>query len=158
MPDSICRSYHVAHFSHARVRSSRDRGIAAIVVAFAVTAVSAQQAATYEIVSSFTISFDSGKAPSSLRQDSDGTFYGTSSTGGTFDLGTLFRMDAAGAVTALHSFSASPDVGHPFSLVRATDGRFYGATPSTVFRFTPSTGEFTTLYTFFFGEAPRPVA
>ena len=69
-----------------------------------------------------------GEQPSSLRQADDGTFYGTTSAGGLFDKGTLFRMDATGVVTSLHSFSGSADGARPFGLVRASDGRFYGMT------------------------------
>ena len=101
--------------------------IAALVVA-ATTAVSAQElGTTYEVVSSFDIVFKNGRAPSSLRQDSDGTFYGTTSGGGLFDKGLLFRMDATGVVTPLQSFSDAEGA-RPFGLVRASDGRFYGLT------------------------------
>ena len=130
--------------------------IAAVTVTIAATtSVIAQPGATYEIVSSFTISFDAGNAPSSLRQDSDGSFYGTTTSGGTFDAGVLFRMDTTGAVTALHHFSGAADGGAPSGLVRASDGRFYGVTRSgalTVFRFTPG-GALTTLQTFSSAEA-----
>ena len=103
--------------------------IAAVAVALAVTTtVNAQQAATYEVVSSFDVAFMNGRAPSSLRQADDGTFYGTTSVGGVFDKGTLFRMDATGVVTPLHSFSGPNDGAQPFGLVRASDGRFYGMT------------------------------
>ena len=129
--------------------------IAAVAVALAVTTtVSAQQAATYEVVSSFDIAFLNGRAPSSLRQADDGTFYGTTSSGGVFDRGTLFRMDATGVVTSLHSFSGPLDGVQPFGLVRASDGRFYGMTSQggafgfgTVFRFVPG-GVVTTLHAF----------
>ena len=87
--------------------------------------------------------FKNGSAPSSLRQDSDGTFYGTTSRGGLFDKGLLFRMDATGVVTPLQSFSDAEGA-QPFALVRASDGRFYGLTSEggsfgfgTVFRFMP---------------------
>ena len=69
-------------------------------------------------------------------------------------MGTLFRLDATGAITTLHHFSGADDGAQPYGLVQASDGRFYGATRSgasgganTVFRFTPGSG-FTTLYTF----------
>ena len=123
--------------------------------AAATSTVNAQQAATSEVVSNFTISFEAGKAPSSLRQHSDGSFYGTTTSGGTFDAGVLFRMDATGAVTLLHHFSGAADGGAPSGLVRASDGRFYGVTRSgalTVFRFTPG-GGLTTLHTFSSAEA-----
>ncbi len=119
-----------AFLTHRFVRLA----LAAVAVALAVTTtVNAQQAATYEVVSSFDIAFMNGRAPSSLRQANDGTFYGTTSAGGLFDKGTLFRMDATGVVTSLQSFSGSDDGGQPFGLVRASDGRFYGMTPKAAF-------------------------
>src|SRR5690242_5678747 len=71
--------------------------------------VSAQPAATYDIVSSFDLNFGVGRAPSSLRQNSDGTFYGTTLFGGMLDKGTLFRLDAAGVFTPIHSFAGAAD-------------------------------------------------
>jgi uncharacterized repeat protein (TIGR03803 family) len=134
--------------------------IAAVAVTIAAsTAVSAQQAATYEVVSSFDIAFLNGGAPSSLRQASDGTFYGTTLGGGLFGNGTLFRMDATGVVTVLYNFSGSNDGAQPFGLVRASDGRFYGMTSQggafgfgTVFTSTPA-GALTTVHAF--SEADR---
>ena len=128
----------------------------AIAVAATVAAtatVSAQQGATYEVVSSFGLTFRGGRAPSSLRQDSDGNFYGTTSRGGLFDRGILFRMEATGVVTPLHSFSDAEGA-EPFGLVRASNGRFYGFTrqggasvAGTVFTFTPGSAP-TTVHAF----------
>ena len=143
-----------AFLTHRFVRLA----LAAVAVALAVTTtVNAQQAATYEVVSSFVdVLFRNGRSPSSLRQADDGTFYGTTRSGGTFDRGTLFRMDATGVVTTVESFSSLNGRG-PFGLVKATDGRFYGLTQptdadnrpieSTVFRFVPG-GGLTTLHAF----------
>jgi len=137
--------------------------IAAAVVA-ATTLVNAQaQATEYTVVSSFDITFLNGRAPSSLRQASDGTFYGTTSAGGLVDKGTLFRMDATGIVTSLESFSGPTDGGRPFGLARAADGRFYGLTAEggtfnfgTVFRFVPG-GVVTTLHEFSGTDSRSPV-
>ncbi len=141
----------IALLAHRFVRLA----VTAIAMTLAVTTiVSAQREATYEIVSSFYLEFQDGRAPSSLRQASDGTFYGTTSAGGAFDMGILFRMDAAGVVTQLHSFSGGIDGARPFALVRALDGQFYGMTlqggefeHGTLFRFTPG-GGLTTLHAF----------
>ena len=55
--------------------------VVSVAVAIAgATAVNAQQTATYEVVSSFGLTFGAGRAPSSLRQNSDGTFYGATSS------------------------------------------------------------------------------
>jgi uncharacterized repeat protein (TIGR03803 family) len=136
--------------------------IAAVAIA-ASTAVSAQQEATYEVVSSFDINFLNGRAPSSLRQADNSSFYGTASAGGLFDKGTLFRMDESGVVTSLKSFSGPLDGARPFGLVRASDGRFYGITAEggafgfgTVFRFVPG-GVVTTLHEFSGTDRRLPV-
>jgi uncharacterized repeat protein (TIGR03803 family) len=138
--------------------------IAATALAVAVTtAVNAQQQGTeYTALSSFNAPFIDGRQPSSLRQANDGNFYGTTSGGGITDQGTLFRMDATGAVTPLETFSGT-DGAQPFGLVRAADGQFYGMTAQggefgwgTVFRFSPA-GGLTTLHSFSATDSRYPV-
>ena len=78
-------------------------------------------------------------APHSLVQGPGGVFYGTAIEGGAFGRGTLFKVDAAGTFTLLHSFRGAPDDGALPSefgrLLRASDGNLYGTTfgagPST---------------------------
>lgn len=63
----------------------------------------------------------------------DGNFYGTTPAGGTHHQGSVFKIDSAGNLTTLHSFSgfpldgAAPTVG----LVQGADGNFYGTTASS---------------------------
>ena len=88
-----------------------------------------------------------------LIQATDGNFYGTTSRGGanklcpprrTLTCGTVFKITPSGTVTTLASFGEEGG-SVPFSpLIQATDGNFYGTTPSTVFKVTPS-GALTTL-------------
>src|SRR6266516_2696104 len=56
-----------------------------------------------------------------LIQASDGSFYGTTDEGGTSGYGTVFKLDAAGTLTTLHSFNGS-DVWSPSGLIQARDG------------------------------------
>lgn len=110
-------------------------------------------------------SFDqsNGSEPEApLVQGADGNFYGTTSTGGSGGLGSIFRITPSGALTTLYSFCAQhpcldgvlPEAG----LVQGTDGNFYGTTSAggsdqgsggggTVFKITPD-GTLTTLYRF----------
>ena len=97
-----------------------------------------------------------------LIQAADGNFYGTTRDGGafgppgnrlSFGLGTVFRMDAGGTFTTLHSFDGS-DGSHPIAgLIQASDGSLYGTTNiggagfGTVFKL-DANGTFTTLHTF----------
>jgi len=66
-----------------------------------------------------------------LVQGSDGSFYGTTlSGGGILNAGTVFRIDPSGNnYTILHSFTDTPDGAEPSAgLVQGTDGNFYGTT------------------------------
>ena len=86
---------------------------------------------------------------------SDGSFYGTTTAGGTRNLGTIFKITPSGGLTTLYSFGGQPDGAYPYAvLVQGSDGNFYGTTSSggfsnqgTIFRITPG-GSLTRLYSF----------
>jgi uncharacterized repeat protein (TIGR03803 family) len=76
---------------------------------------------------------------------SDGSFYGTTQSGGTNGgQGTIFKINASGVFTSLYSFSGGKDGSNPqAALVQGSDGSFYGTTANggvngagTVFRLT----------------------
>ena len=101
-------------------------------------------------------------------QGSDGNFYGTTSAGGTYGIGTVFRITPSGALTTLHSFTGSDGANPEAALVQSADGSFYGTTnaggPSghgngygTVFRITP-TGVLTTIHSFAGSDGFSPQA
>jgi uncharacterized repeat protein (TIGR03803 family) len=97
------------------------------------------------ILHSFAGTSGDGGGPSApLIQAGDGHFYGTTSGFGTPSLGTVFRMDFAGNLTTLHSFTGQPDGAFPYGgLLQATDGTFFG----TVFKM-DSAGTVTILHNF----------
>ncbi len=92
-----------------------------------------------------------------LVQAADGNLYGTTSIGGAFGNGTVFKITKVGVLTTLASFDVSNGNDPAFgSLIQGADGSFYGTTISggtnsgccgTVFRVTPR-GKLTTLYSF----------
>lgn len=71
-----------------------------------------------------------GKNPEAgLVQGADGAFYGTTSGGGTNNLGTVFRVTAAGDLTTLVNFTGSSGTTHgarPLArLTIGSDGNFF---------------------------------
>jgi uncharacterized repeat protein (TIGR03803 family) len=112
-----------------------------------------------------------GSSPiGALVEGTDGSFYGTTGSGGVYGYGSVFKITPAGALTTLHSFCAQ---GYPCSdgfspeaaLTEGIDGKFYGSTFGgggnadfgTLFTITRS-GVFTSLWNFsqdFAGSGPR---
>jgi len=111
-----------------------------------------------------------------LVQGSDGNLYGMTEFGGTGPCqsslpadkgcGTIFRITPAGSLTTIYSFQVTDGANPVNSLIRATDGNFYGTTEfggsgacanqnqdlpnngcGTIFKITPA-GTLTTLYNF----------
>jgi len=85
------------------------------------------------VISSFGISAtDSYRPNAALIQGKDGALYGTTSNGGTYGQGTVFRVTLAGVRTILYSFGATPNDGivPTAALIQADDGNFYGTTTS----------------------------
>jgi len=116
-------------------------------------------AQTETILYSFGGSTNDGSSPNGLVQGRDGNFYGTTSSGGTSNAGTVFRISPSGTHTTLYSFVGSPSDGSgPNGLVQGSDGNFYGtagggtSNAGTVFRISPSGSE-TNLYSF--GSVPN---
>ncbi len=86
----------------------------------------------------------------------DGNFYGTTLglTGANPNLGAIFKITPAGAITLLHSFDGTHGYGPYARLMQASDGNFYGAASGggkynngVVFEMSPA-GAFTDLFDF----------
>lgn len=106
-----------------------------------------------------------------LVQGSDGSFYGTTQYGGANGAGSVFKTNAEGALTRLHSFCSLAQCADgrlvPGSLVQGTSGLFYGTTQSggdsgangagTVYEITTS-GKLTTLHNFEYSDGSSPLA
>jgi uncharacterized repeat protein (TIGR03803 family) len=126
------------------------------------------QAASLTVLYNFSTSNGGTSGPQApLVQGSDGGFYGTSSSGGGSNQGTVFEKTPAGALATLVSFNgangAVPDAG----LVLGSDGNFYGTTSGggsnnqgTVFKLASAGGVWTlsTLVSFNGANGANPYA
>jgi len=89
-----------------------------------------------------------------LVQGTDGNFYGTTSQGGAYSDGTVFKITPTGSFTLLFSFNGTNGNYPGGGLVQGSDGNFYGTAGfggangyGTVFKITP-TGSLTTVVQF----------
>jgi len=99
-------------------------------------------------------------------RDSNGNLYGTTSRGGMgFGFGTIYKIDATGQFTTLHTFAGGAQGGRPLAgLVRDSAGNLYGVTsnlgPSehngTLFKL-DSAGKLTILHNFDAGGGRWPM-
>ncbi|MBV8343501.1 MAG: hypothetical protein JO190_00730 [Candidatus Eremiobacteraeota bacterium] len=112
--------------------------------------VMARRASTETTVYSFMGGADGSFPQGGLLADLTGVFYGTTSSGGSADAGTVFRLTPSGTQytkTTLYSFLGSNDGQDPLgALVQDNTGALYGTTYNggyscqcgTVFKLTPS--------------------
>ncbi len=109
------------------------------------------------ILHSFAGTPDGEDPRSVLVRDAAGNLYGTTQYGGSSGgYGTVFKLDANGKLTLLHSFAGTPDGEDPYAgLLRDKTGNLYGTTQyggagggyGTVFKLS-SKGKLTLLHSF----------
>ncbi len=150
-----------SHRSGTRPRRRIARWLAALAAAaVAIGWPAAATAQVYEIVHAFTV--PSFWPSGDVIRGTDGAFYGTTQRGGGSSAGTVYRIDTAGVLTTLHTFS-NFDGGFPAAgLVQGTDGSFYGTCAyggatgnGTAFKVDGS-GNFTLLHSFSSAEGTNP--
>jgi uncharacterized repeat protein (TIGR03803 family) len=102
---------------------------------------------------SFTGINDGANPYAGLIQGRDGNLYGTTSSGGTNNLGTVYKI-SNGVLTRLYSFDGTNGAAPYAALVQGADGNLYGTTYAggasdlgTIFQFTTN-GTLTTLFSF----------
>jgi len=144
------------------------RTAGSIAVMLAVWAASgAAQAQSYTVLHVFNVAPDAANPNGGLIQAADGNFYGITQFGGVNNMGNVYRMNAAGAVTVLRPFDG-PTGFDPFGeLVQGTDGNFYGTAAlggpgifngnGVVYRITPA-GVYTVLHFFNGTDGSHPGA
>jgi uncharacterized repeat protein (TIGR03803 family) len=91
-------------------------------------AIAASASAQVTVQTVHTLTPAEGTNANHLIQGSDGALYGTASTGGSTDRGTLFRVAGDGTFTVVHTFGTAQDGANPQGVVQGLDGNFYVTT------------------------------
>ena len=108
------------------------KGMMAVVVVLALVTASAAWAATEQVLYSFTNGSDGGFPLAGLIFDATGNLYGTTSSGGVYDQGTVFELSPSNGTwteTVLYSFTGGIDGGLPAAgLFIDKVGNLYGTT------------------------------
>jgi uncharacterized repeat protein (TIGR03803 family) len=115
------------------------------------------------VLYSFTGGADGGYPYSGVIRDAAGNLYGTTTYGGGADLGVVYKVDATGHETVLHSFTGVADGGHPNAgLILDAKGNLYGTAVNggagfggVVFRMDPMGNE-TVLHSFSGEDGTEP--
>jgi uncharacterized repeat protein (TIGR03803 family) len=69
---------------------------------------------------------DGWAADSPVVMDAAGNLYGTTEHGGSFEFGTIFKLDKSGKETVLYSFTGGSDGCYPVGVTLDADGNLYG--------------------------------
>jgi uncharacterized repeat protein (TIGR03803 family) len=139
---------------------------AGVLVSALVLAVVVWNPAAHADVAGFTVLHQFGtnvggfEPAGPLIEGANGSFYGVAAAGGVNATGTVFLISSGGPVTTVYNFSAldvndlNSDGASPSTLVRGSDGNFYGTTKTggafgfgTIFQLTPA-GVLTVLHDF----------
>jgi uncharacterized repeat protein (TIGR03803 family) len=98
-----------------------------ILLILSMTAIPSARAQTLTVLHEFTGGRD-GAEPMGVIRGATGNLYGTTQIGGSFNYGTVFRMNAAGKKTILHAFLGSDGLFPAGGLMQDASGNLYGTT------------------------------
>ena len=94
-------------------RAATSALVLTLIVVLLLLAIPGAQAQTFQVVHRFRSSLGGGGNPyAGLTMDAAGRFYGTTSTGGTHDYGTVFKFVQSGTgwiLTPIYNFAGGSD-------------------------------------------------
>ncbi len=116
-----------------------------VVLLLAVAATPPAQAQTYEVLHRFHGKPDGENPNAGVIRDAAGNLYSTTSSGGTYGWGVVFKLSTTRKLTVLHTFTDGADGASPLAgVVRDAEGNLYGTTygggDSNCFRPSPPSG------------------
>jgi uncharacterized repeat protein (TIGR03803 family) len=127
-----------------------------IMILLTVVAATSAHAQTFKSLYSFGQSPDGATPFGGVVKDKAGNLYGTTSAGGSFGFGTIYKLSKSGKETVLYSFTGGADGAVPYGSLAVDDsGNLYGATRfggsfdgGAVFEVNPETRQETVLHSF----------
>jgi uncharacterized repeat protein (TIGR03803 family) len=119
----------------------------ALVLASSFVLVQSMRAQSFNVIHNFTGGTDGANPLNGLMMGAGGSMYGTTSAGGAYNNGTVFRITPIGILQTIYAFQGGSDGSSPQSfLIEDSSGRLYGTTSAggafgggTVFRITNNT-------------------
>jgi uncharacterized repeat protein (TIGR03803 family) len=118
-----------------KLKSSSATNTHALPIAFALAmlqfAIPAAQAQTFSTIYNFTGGTDGGNPLNGFLIGPSGNLWGTTSSGGKYGAGVVFRLSESGEEKVLYSFTGGADGANPnSSLIFDSSGNLYGTTYS----------------------------
>ena len=118
-----------------------------LVLACALLLVQSTRAQSFNVIHNFTGGADGANPLNGLMMGAGGTMYGTTSAGGAYNSGTVFRIAPTGVLQTIYAFQGGADGSSPQSfLIEDSAGHLYGTTSAggafgggTVFRIVNNT-------------------
>ncbi|HEY3638991.1 MAG TPA: choice-of-anchor tandem repeat GloVer-containing protein [Rhizomicrobium sp.] len=87
------------------------------------------QAQTFSVIHNFTGNSDGGEPVNGLLMSSNGALFGTASSGGSSNMGVVFKVSAKGDETILHTFTGGADGAMPNGgVIEDASNALYGTT------------------------------
>jgi uncharacterized repeat protein (TIGR03803 family) len=80
------------------------------------------------VLIAFTFGADGGYPNAGLIREGAGLFYGETTSGGAHTVGVVFKVDASGKETVLHTFSGTDGANPPFGFLLPFESFLYGTT------------------------------
>ena len=101
----------------------------ALVLACSLVLVQSSQAQSFSVIHNFTGGTDGGNPLNGLVLGAGAYMYGTTSAGGAYGNGTVFRLSPTGILTTIYAFKGGADGSSPQSfIIQDSQGLLYGTT------------------------------
>jgi uncharacterized repeat protein (TIGR03803 family) len=127
---SAAQCQRLSHDIEIRLSRQKASGafVLAVLLALVLIAVPSANAQTFTVLHEFTGAGDGSEPTAGVFVDATGNVYGVTNRGGSFNYGTLFRLDTTNKESLLHNFLGGEGLFPTGSVIRDLAGNLYGVT------------------------------